>query len=90
MIVSGSSGHLASLLADNELSPMVIAISEGRRIYDNVRWFLLFGMSGGAAEIMVMLAGPFLEMPLPLLPAQILDQPVDSWPDRRGARCGAA
>ena len=45
---------------------------EGRRIYSNVRRFLLFGISGGAAEIMVMLAGPFLGMALPLLPAQIL------------------
>lgn len=60
------------VLADDELSTMVAAISEGRRIYDNVRRFLLFGMSGGAAEIMVMLVGPFLGMPLPLLPAQIL------------------
>jgi Ca2+-transporting ATPase len=60
------------VLADDELSTMVTAVSEGRRIYDNVRRFLLFGMSGGAAEIMVMLAGPFLGMPLPLLPAQIL------------------
>jgi Ca2+-transporting ATPase len=60
------------VLADDELGTMVTAISEGRRIYDNVRRFLLFGMSGGAAEIMVMLVGPFLGMPLPLLPAQIL------------------
>ena len=60
------------VLADDELSTMVAAISEGRRIYANVRRFLLFGMSGGAAEIMVMLMGPFLGMPLPLLRAQIL------------------
>jgi P-type Ca2+ transporter type 2C len=60
------------VLADDELSTMVAAISEGRRIYANVRRFLLFGLSGGAAEIMVMLVGPFLGMPLPLLPAQIL------------------
>jgi Ca2+-transporting ATPase len=60
------------VLADDELSTMVTAVSEGRRIYANVRRFLLFGMSGGAAEIMVMLTGPFLGMPLPLLPAQIL------------------
>jgi P-type Ca2+ transporter type 2C len=60
------------VLADDELSTMVAAIAEGRRIYANVRRFLLFGMSGGAAEIMVMLVGPFLGMSLPLLPAQIL------------------
>jgi P-type Ca2+ transporter type 2C len=58
------------VLADDELSTMVTAVSEGRRLYDNVRRFLLFGMSGGAAEIMVMLVGRFLGMPLPLLPVQ--------------------
>jgi Ca2+-transporting ATPase len=60
------------VLADDELATMVTAVSEGRRIYANVRRFLLFGMSGGAAEIVVMLVGPFLGLPLPLLPAQIL------------------
>jgi P-type Ca2+ transporter type 2C len=60
------------VLADDELATMVTAVAEGRRIYANVRRFLLYGMSGGAAEIMIMLAGPFLGMPLPLLPAQIL------------------
>jgi Ca2+-transporting ATPase len=60
------------VLADDELSTVAAAVLEGRRIYANVRRFLLFGMSGGAAEIMVMLIGPFLGMPLPLLPAQIL------------------
>ena len=60
------------VLADDELATLVTAVGEGRRIYANVRRFLLFGMSGGAAEIAVMLVGPFLGMPLPLLPAQIL------------------
>jgi Ca2+-transporting ATPase len=60
------------VLADDELGTLVTAIAEGRRIYANIRRFLLFGMSGGAAEIIVMLVGPFAGMPLPLLPAQIL------------------
>ena len=60
------------VLADDELATLVTAVGEGRRIYANVRPFLLFGMSGGAAEIAVMLVGPFLGMPVPLLPAQIL------------------
>jgi Ca2+-transporting ATPase len=42
------------------------------RVYANIRRFLLYGLSGGAAEIAVMLAGPLLGLPLPLLPAQIL------------------
>jgi Ca2+-transporting ATPase len=59
------------LLADDTLATLVTAIAEGRRISANVRRLPLFGMSGGAAEILVMLIGPFLGMPL-LLPAQIL------------------
>jgi Ca2+-transporting ATPase len=60
------------ILADDELSTVVAAAEEGRRVYSNIRRFLLYGLSGGAAEIAVMLAGPFLGLPLILLPAQIL------------------
>jgi len=60
------------VLADDNLATMVTAVAEGRRIYANVRRFLLYGLSGGCAEVLVMLLGPFLGLPLPLLPAQIL------------------
>jgi Ca2+-transporting ATPase len=60
------------VLADDELGTVVAAAQEGRRVYANIRRFLLYGLSGGGAEIAVMLAGPFLGLPLPLLPAQIL------------------
>jgi len=60
------------VLADDELATVVAAVEEGRRVYANIRRFLLYGLSGGTAEIAVMLAGPFLGLPLPLLPAQIL------------------
>jgi len=60
------------VLADDELSTVVAAAEEGRRVYGNIRRFLLYGLSGGTAEIAVMLAGPFLGLPLTLLPAQIL------------------
>lgn len=60
------------VLADDDLATVVAAVEEGRRVYANVRRFLLYGLSGGAAEILVMLIGPFLGLPLPLLPAQIL------------------
>jgi Ca2+-transporting ATPase len=60
------------VLADDELATVVAAVQEGRRVYANIRRFLLYGLSGGGAEIAVMLAGPFLGLPLPLLPAQIL------------------
>ncbi|MEU7905691.1 cation-translocating P-type ATPase [Actinoplanes sp. NPDC049118] len=60
------------VLADDELATVVAAVQEGRRVYANIRRFLLYALSGGAAEITVMLAGPFVGLPLPLLPAQIL------------------
>ncbi len=60
------------ILADDDLATVVAAVEEGRRIYANVRRFLLYGLSGGTAEIVIMLAGPLLGMPVPLLPAQIL------------------
>jgi Ca2+-transporting ATPase len=60
------------VLADDDLATVVAAVEEGRRVYSNVRRFLLYALSGGVAEILVMLAGPFVGLPLPLLPAQIL------------------
>jgi Ca2+-transporting ATPase len=60
------------VLADDELRTVVVAAEEGRRVYANIRRFLLYALSGGSAEIAVMLAGPLLGLPLPLLPAQIL------------------
>jgi Ca2+-transporting ATPase len=60
------------VLADDELQTVVAAAEEGRRVYANIRRFLLYGLSGGSAEILVMLAGPLVGLALPLLPAQIL------------------
>ncbi|MDQ1644551.1 MAG: P-type Ca2+ transporter type, partial [Cryptosporangiaceae bacterium] len=60
------------VLADDNLATLTGAVEEGRRIYANVRRFLGYALSGGLAEILVMLAGPFLGFGIPLLPAQIL------------------
>ncbi len=60
------------VLADDDLATVVAAVEEGRRVYANVRRFLVFGLAGGAAEILVMLAGPFVGLAVPLLAAQIL------------------
>ncbi|MEV1243418.1 cation-transporting P-type ATPase [Nonomuraea sp. NPDC049750] len=60
------------VLADDNLDTVVAAVEEGRRVYANIRRFLVYGLSGGAAEIAVMLLGPFAGLALPLLPAQIL------------------
>ena len=60
------------VLADDDLGTVVAAAEEGRRVYANIRRFLLYALSGGTAEIAVMLAGPLVGLALPLLPAQIL------------------
>ncbi len=60
------------VLADDDLRTVVRAIEEGRRILANIRAFLRYALAGGLAEVIVMVAAPFLGMPIPLVPAQIL------------------
>jgi Ca2+-transporting ATPase len=60
------------VLVDDNLATVADAIGEGRRIYDNIRRFLRYAVSGGIAELLVMLAGPLLGMPVALLPGQLL------------------
>lgn len=60
------------VLEDDELQTVVAAVEEGRRVYANIRRFLVFGLSGGSAAIVVMLVGPLVGSPVPLLAAQIL------------------
>jgi Ca2+-transporting ATPase len=60
------------VLTDDNLATVAVAVREGRRIYDNIRRFLRYALAGGLAELLVMLAGPFVGLAVPLLPAQIL------------------
>ncbi len=60
------------VLLDDNFATIVAAVEEGRRIYDNIRKFIRYAMTSNAGEILVMLLGPFLGMPLPLSPLQIL------------------
>jgi Ca2+-transporting ATPase len=61
-----------TVLLDDNFATIVNAVEEGRIIYDNIRKFLKYTMTSNAGEIWVMLLAPFLGMPLPLLPLQIL------------------
>jgi P-type Ca2+ transporter type 2C len=60
------------ILLDDNFATIVAAVEEGRRIYDNIRKFIRYTMTSNAGEVWVMLLGPFLGMPLPLTPLQIL------------------
>jgi Ca2+-transporting ATPase len=60
------------ILLDDNFATIVAAVEEGRIIYDNIRKFIKYLLSCNMSEISVMLIGPFLGMPLPLLPLQIL------------------
>jgi Ca2+-transporting ATPase len=60
------------ILLDDNFATIVAAVREGRRIYDNIRKFIRYTMTSNAGEIWVMLLAPFLGMPLPLTPIQIL------------------
>ncbi len=59
------------VLTDDDLGTVVAAVEEGRRVYANIRRFLLYGLAGGAPR-----SGHALRtavgLALPLLPAQIL------------------
>jgi Ca2+-transporting ATPase len=60
------------VLLDDNFATIVAAVEEGRTIYDNIRKFIKYTMTSNAGEIWVMLLAPFLGMPFPLLPLQIL------------------
>ena len=60
------------VLLDDNFSTIVAAVEEGRVIYDNIRKFVKYLLTTNSSELWLMLLAPFLGMPLPLLPLQIL------------------
>jgi Ca2+-transporting ATPase len=60
------------ILKDDEFSSIAAAVEEGRAIFDNIRKFIIFLLSGNVGEIMIVAAALMIGWGLPLLPLQIL------------------
>jgi Ca2+-transporting ATPase len=60
------------VLKDDSFATIVMAIKEGRIIFSNIRKFIVYLLSGNASEIMIVFAASLVNIPLPILPLQIL------------------
>jgi len=60
------------VLADDHYATIVTAIREGRRIYDNIKKFVMFLLRANFDELLFITTVLLLGMPLPYLPVHIL------------------
>ena len=60
------------VLLDDNFASIVAAVREGRRIFDNIRKFVRYAITGNSAETWTLVLAPLMGMPIPLLPLHIL------------------
>lgn len=60
------------VILDDNFATIVAAVEEGRVIYQNIRRFIRYLLTSNLGEVMGMLFGMLLQLPVTLLPIQIL------------------